>query len=105
VGDGQDKAGQQRRYEFSHGLIRTWSRPPRDPARIDRVGTKLLELWKLEPDQRLGQLVVNIMRRESGTIELPDVQLMEDDRFEELLDAELEVQRSRHRAMDATPKS
>ena len=63
--------------------------PRRDPARIDRVGAKLVELWRLEPDQRLGQLVVNVMRREGRRLELPDVQLLEDDEFEQLLDAEL----------------
>lgn len=89
--------GGQHRYEFSHALVRTWSnRPPRDPARIDRVAAKLVELWKLEPDQRLGQLVVNVMRREGRRLELPDVQLLEDTEFERLLEAELVAAQARH---------
>jgi hypothetical protein len=101
MGDGQEQAGQQPRYEFSHGLIRTWARPPRDPARIDRVAAKLLELWKLEPDQRLGQLVVNVARSEGRRLELPDVQLLEDDEFERLLDDQLASAQERHEASDA----
>jgi hypothetical protein len=90
-------SGGQRRYEHSHGLARIWSRlPPRDPARIDRVAAKLVELWKLEPDQRLGQLVVNVMRREGRRLELPDVQLLEDDEFERLLDDDLASAQKRH---------
>lgn len=34
----------------------------RDPARIDRMIEKLWELWKLHPDMRLGQLLVNVIR-------------------------------------------
>jgi hypothetical protein len=92
-----DQGGRPPRYEFSHALLRTWSkRPPRDPARVERISAKLIELWKLEPDQRMGQLVVNVMRREGRRLELPDVQLLEDDDFERLLDAELEAARARH---------
>ena len=32
----------------------------RDPARIDRMLEKLRVLWTAHPDQRLGQLVVNL---------------------------------------------
>jgi hypothetical protein len=60
------------------------------------VAAKLAELWKLEPDQRLGQLVVNVMRSEGRRLELPDVQLLEDTEFERLLDAELEAEKARH---------
>jgi hypothetical protein len=31
----------------------------RDPARINRIVAKLVSAWKLSPDQRLGQLVMN----------------------------------------------
>jgi hypothetical protein len=87
VDDGRDD---HVRHEFAHAVGRAWSsRPPRDAARIDRVAAKLAELWKLEPDQRLGQLIVNVMRREGRRLELPDVQLLEDDEFERLLDADL----------------
>ena len=34
----------------------------RDPARIDRMIEMLWELWKLQPDMRLGQLLVNVIR-------------------------------------------
>lgn len=34
----------------------------RDPARIDRMIEKLWHLWKLHPDMRLGQLLVNVIR-------------------------------------------
>lgn len=35
----------------------------RDPERIDRMIGKLRALWKDNPDQRLGQLVVNLYRQ------------------------------------------
>jgi hypothetical protein len=34
----------------------------RDPARIDRMIEMLWELWKAQPDLRLGQLLVNVIR-------------------------------------------
>lgn len=34
----------------------------RDPARIDRMIERLRELWRRYPDQRLGQLLVNVIR-------------------------------------------
>lgn len=34
----------------------------RDPARIERIVRLLEQRWKEQPDQRLGQLVVNFMR-------------------------------------------
>jgi hypothetical protein len=36
---------------------------PRDPARIDRILAVIGELWKLEPDTRLGQLLLNFAFR------------------------------------------
>jgi hypothetical protein len=33
----------------------------RDPARIPRICKKLEKVWKKHPDQRLGQLVSNLM--------------------------------------------
>lgn len=32
---------------------------PRDPKRIDKVLTAIKKLWEKNPDQRLGQLLVN----------------------------------------------
>lgn len=34
----------------------------RDPAPIDRMVELLRELWRRWPDQRLGQLLVNVIR-------------------------------------------
>lgn len=34
----------------------------RDPNRIDRMIEMLWELWKAQPDLRLGQLLVNVIR-------------------------------------------
>ena len=34
----------------------------RDPNRIDSVIEKLRALWKTQPDMRLGQLLVNVIR-------------------------------------------
>lgn len=36
-----------------------FNRPPRDPARIDRVLAAIREAWMLQPDTRLGQLLEN----------------------------------------------
>jgi uncharacterized protein YihD (DUF1040 family) len=48
----------------------------RDPARIDEVLELLREVWTLEPDLRLGQLIYNAARiREPG---LSDVFSIED---------------------------
>jgi hypothetical protein len=89
------------RYEFAKAFGEAWSKlPPRDPARIDRIAAKLIELWKLEPDQRLGQLAINVMRREGRRLELPDVQLLEDQEFERLLDDELASAKARHAEPD-----
>lgn len=32
----------------------------RDPARIDRILDRIRELWKAQPDWRLGQLLTNV---------------------------------------------
>ncbi|MCA9661688.1 MAG: hypothetical protein KC486_25340 [Myxococcales bacterium] len=34
----------------------------RDPARIDPILETLAEAWRLDPDLRLGQLLVNVVR-------------------------------------------
>ena len=34
----------------------------RDPARIDRMIEKLREIWHANPDMRLGQMLVNVIR-------------------------------------------
>lgn len=35
--------------------------PMRDPARIEELLGYLREAWELEPDQRLGQFLVNLV--------------------------------------------
>ena len=46
----------------------------RDPARIDRIIGRLRFLWKLHPDQRLGQLVANLAPRDQ-TFHVEDDQM------------------------------
>ena len=38
----------------------------RDPLRIHRVMAALADLWHQQPDQRLGQLVLNLTRNAHG---------------------------------------
>ena len=52
----------------------------RDPARIDRMVEKLRRLWHSTPDQRLGQLIVNV----TATV---NPWVPEDDDTERCLDA------------------
>lgn len=51
----------------------------RDPDRIDRILELLRAAWKRNPDQRLGQLVLNACR---GEPRWPDVFNVEDDKLE-----------------------
>jgi len=52
----------------------------RDPARIDRILKLLEQRWKEQPDQRLGQLVVNFLRHaDDDTVQ---VFYVEDDAME-----------------------
>lgn len=48
----------------------------RDPARIDEMVELLRQVWHLEPDLRLGQLVYNAARMRD--VELQDVFSIED---------------------------
>lgn len=48
----------------------------RDPARINEVLELLREIWTLEPDLRLGQLIYNAARISEP--DLSDVALIED---------------------------
>lgn len=38
----------------------------RDPGRIDRVLAALGALWRDHPEQRLGQMILNLTRNERG---------------------------------------
>lgn len=50
--------------------------PPRDPARINEVLKKLREVWEINPDLRLAQLVVNA----AGACQpCPEIFYLEDD--------------------------
>lgn len=54
----------------------------RDPKRIDIVIEMLRAVWKQHPDQRLGQLLVNIDTRSDS----PDLFMLEDDRLLKVLE-------------------
>lgn len=54
----------------------------RDPARINEVLAVLRVAWQLDPDLRLGQLIVNAVRPSSPC---PDVFYVEDDKLAESL--------------------
>jgi uncharacterized protein YihD (DUF1040 family) len=41
----------------------------RDPARIDEMLELLREVWRLEPDLRLGQLIYNAARMRDADLE------------------------------------
>ena len=64
----------------------------RDPQRIDRMLELLREIWKLDTDLRLNQLIIN-------AIESPDssgsLYYIEDDRMEKYLQSMLRVLKAR----------
>jgi hypothetical protein len=49
---------------------------PRDPARIPQVLRLLEQVWQKQPDQRLGQLLLNHL---SPVSPCPELYYMEDD--------------------------
>ena len=51
----------------------------RDINRIDTITTKLAAIWKLYPDLRLGQLLLNVARD-------PQLYYLEDDKLIEKLE-------------------
>jgi hypothetical protein len=70
----------------------------RDPARIERILALLGELWKLNPELRLGQLVAvvtSIVRRWRPCSEIGDVIAdpfyLDDAELEEILRDQLDV--------------
>lgn len=63
----------------NRAIFARWS-TPRDPARIERIAEKLALAWVAVPDQRLGQLIVNLTGK-------PDPFNVEDDALERRLDA------------------
>ena len=52
----------------------------RDIDRIDRICDKLKEVWKIVPDQRLGQFILNYITSEAL------LYYYEDDKTEQALD-------------------
>ncbi len=56
----------------------------RDPARIDRVIEKLRALWYATPDQRLGQIIMNLLG--PGHHAGSTLFYIEDDDWERLID-------------------
>jgi uncharacterized protein YihD (DUF1040 family) len=56
----------------------------RPANRIERILDKLKEVWKSEPDTRLGQLLINLIGYEKG-----DVYYFEDKELEKLIDEEI----------------
>ena len=58
----------------------------RDPKRIDRMIGKLHMLWKMYPDHRLSQLLVNLSRDQPNW---PDIFGVEDDTLEAEINRQL----------------
>lgn len=63
----------------------------RDLERIERIILKINNIWLANPDWRLGQLIVNIMSKqsESGLLMRPtesEIFNIEDDKFEKRID-------------------
>lgn len=78
---------QERKARFSAALDRypkNHNFRPRDPDRIDRMLDLLGKLWKKQPDQRLGQLLVNAKLPTANESDLFNI---EDDKTLVLLEA------------------
>jgi uncharacterized protein YihD (DUF1040 family) len=65
----------------------------RDPARINDIVELLGEVWRHEPDLRLGQLVFNAARIRSPNIE--DIYSIEDSELKKGLSRYLELMKSK----------
>ena len=57
-----------------------------DVERVARISTKLERLWSLRPDQRLGQLLVNLIRHDLPNTICVDMLYFNDERIEEIID-------------------
>lgn len=74
----------------------------RDPARIDRIIELLRQAWHVAPDQRLGQLMENVLQ----TVDRPQsLWAVEDDRTERKLQAFLAHGTDTARAFDAAQRT
>ena len=56
----------------------------RDPQRIQKLLGKLYTVWLLNPDMRLGQLLINLSKLKPYDADL--LWNIEDDKWEEILD-------------------
>lgn len=74
-------AARDKVYQYN---LKGLAHPPRDPERIDRVLDLLGKLWKKQPDQRLGQLLVNAKLPTDNESDLFNI---EDDKTLVLLEA------------------
>lgn len=59
----------------------------RDPVRIRRVLLSLAAIWHANPEQRLGQLMVNLTRGVDGSANIDRLWNIEEPEFLELLEA------------------
>ncbi|MGB6057606.1 MAG: hypothetical protein WBF71_05025 [Microthrixaceae bacterium] len=82
------RAGRQDNNDSEETENRTMWDQPRDEARISELLTALETRWREVPDQRLGQLLVNIVRRELASDpanEASRLFVLEDDKLLEML--------------------
>ena len=59
----------------------------RDPKRIDTILKKIEEIWKEQPDLRLGQLIVNLIKVKHPGLIAGEVFYFEDDWLMECIEA------------------
>ena len=58
----------------------------KDPSRIPRIGTKVMMLWSVHPELRLGQFMVCLHSLAGSTT---DMFYIEDEEWEKVLDKEI----------------
>lgn len=54
----------------------------KDPNRIDGIIDELLALWKENPDWRLGQVIANVVRAQTGAAHCDPFYLRDDEMLE-----------------------
>ena len=60
----------------------------RDPNRIDEILSLVESYWKQFPDQRLGQVIVNLMKYSGAEIIAPSVFYFDDEKLLELIECQ-----------------
>jgi len=70
----------------------------RDPSRIPKLLTLVYEVWKENPDLRLGQLIVNAVRPSEP---VPQIFYLEDDQMEVRLNELLHLMRGSRNQSDS----